>query len=673
MEFVLSDETPDRIGDIIMSDGWDLRAFARNPVALFGHRSDFIVGRWANLHVEDKALRGHLALAPAGISARIDEIRKLVEAGILKAVSVGFRSVDAEPLDKKNPFSGYRFLKQELIECSLVSIPANPNALAVAKSLQISPQTLDLVFAKHGTKDRIRRRGLVGKHARIPPERKGSAMSLAQRIPTTQARLIEAKDKLAAHWQNTDESNVSDHDLEIGTELNAEIVRLEKQLAAYIESEKLIGASLEDGDTHRQLITTTSLVKSRVNGANGSNGVGVNGTGDVVAPAVIKHRSKEIDPLSLIARAGTVLIAQRMFGCGIDQARERVCRAMGIDVDDLATKIVCDMVHHGATPDMVLRAASAPAITTVAGWAQELVHIIYTDLMPLLLPHAILTRLAARGLALNFGRAGKIVIPTRSRTPALAGSFVGEGQAIPVRQGAFTSQTLTPKKVAVISTWTKEMDEFSIPAIEGIIREAVMLDTGIAIDSVLIDINPATVIRPAGLLNGIVATPSTAGGGLTSILGDLKALIGGLAANTYGNIRDPVWLLNPGEVLAASLAMAPNGLFPFRDEVERGTLNNIPIIDSATIPLHTVALIDAADFVTAGAEGPRLELSDQATLHMEDTAPLDLVAAGSPPVVAAPQRSLFQTDSLALRLVMRLNWVQRRAGTVVWAQNVTWN
>jgi hypothetical protein len=301
------------------------------------------------------------------------------------------------------------------------------------------------------------------------------------------------------------------------------------------------------------------------------------------------------------------------------------------------------------------------------------VHIIYTDLMPLLLPHAILTRLAARGLALNFGRAGKIVIPTRSRTPALAGSFVGEGQAIPVRQGAFTSQTLTPKKVAVISTWTKEMDEFSIPAIEGIIREAVMLDTGIAIDSVLIDINPATVIRPAGLLNGIVATASTAGGGLTSILGDLKALIGALAANTYGNIRDPVWLLNPGEVLSASLAMAPNGLFPFRDEVERGTLNNIPIIDSATIPLHTVVLIDAADFVTAGAEGPRLELSDQATLHMEDTAPLDLVAAGSPPVVAAPQRSLFQTDSLALRLVMRLNWVQRRAGTVVWAQNVTWN
>jgi hypothetical protein len=40
--------------------------------------------------------------------------------------------------------------------------------------------------------------------------------------------------------------------------------------------------------------------------------------------------------------------------------------------------------------------------------------------------------------------------------------------------------------------------------------------------------------------------------------------------------------------------------------------------------------------------------------------------------VAAPQRSLFQTDSLALRMVLPLNWLQRRAGTVAWVQNVTW-
>jgi HK97 family phage major capsid protein len=244
--------------------------------------------------------------------------------------------------------------------------------------------------------------------------------------------------------------------------------------------------------------------------------------------------------------------------------------------------------------------------------------------------------------------------------------------AIPVRQGAFSSQTLTPKKVAVISTWTREMNDHSIPAIEGLLREAVQVDTAVAIDTVLIDANPATTIRPAGLLNGVGATSATAGGGLAALIGDLKALTQALMASTYGNVRSPVWLMNPGDLISASLTSAANtGIFPFRDEITRGTLGGIPYVKSVTMPLHQMVLVDAADFVVIGGDAPRLEISDQATLHMEDTAPLDLVA-GSPAVVAAPQKSLFQTDSLALRMVMPLNWVQRRAGTIAWTQTMTW-
>jgi len=83
-------------------------------------------------------------------------------------------------------------------------------------------------------------------------------------------------------------------------------------------------------------------------------------------------------------------------------------------------------------------------------------------------------------------------------------------------------------------------------------------------------------------------------------------------------------------------------------------------------------LVDAADFVVVGGEAPRIEISDQATLHLEDTSPLDLVS-GSPSVVAAPQKSLFQTDSLAIRMVMPLNWLQRRAGTIAWMSSTTWS
>jgi hypothetical protein len=130
--------------------------------------------------------------------------------------------------------------------------------------------------------------------------------------------------------------------------------------------------------------------------------------------------------------------------------------------------------------------------------------------------------------------------------------------------------------------------------------------------------------------------------------------------------------MNPTDVLSASLASAANtGIFPFRDEVRGGTLNTIPIIDSATVPAKTLILVDAGDFVVAGGEAPRMEMNDSATLHFEDTNPQDLVV--SPSTVAAPQKSLWQTDSLALRMVLPLNWVQRRAGTVAWTQNVTWS
>src|SRR5215831_6112225 len=142
VEFILSDATPDRFGDIVQVESWEFANFKKNPVALFNHNPNAPVGVWNNVRVGDKALRGDLILAPKGISPRIDEIRGLVEAGILRAVSVGFKPLASHPVDtSKNDPMGFGpkvFTKCELVECSLVSIPANPNALAVAKSLKVS-------------------------------------------------------------------------------------------------------------------------------------------------------------------------------------------------------------------------------------------------------------------------------------------------------------------------------------------------------------------------------------------------------------------------------------------------------------------------------------------------------------------------------------------------------
>ncbi len=146
MTFVMSDETVDRIGDVIRADGWNLSEFKRNPIALFGHEHSFPIGTWKNVRVEGKRLLGQLKMAAEGTSERIDEIRRLIEQRVLRAVSVGFRIKEYEPMDEKDPFGPWDIKKAELHETSVVSVPANPSAVMLAKSMGISAETRGLIF-----------------------------------------------------------------------------------------------------------------------------------------------------------------------------------------------------------------------------------------------------------------------------------------------------------------------------------------------------------------------------------------------------------------------------------------------------------------------------------------------------------------------------------------------
>ena len=92
---------------------------------------------------------------------------------------------------------------------------------------------------------------------------------------------------------------------------------------------------------------------------------------------------------------------------------------------------------------------------------------------------------------------------------------------------------------------------------------------------------------------------------------------------------------------------------------------------SGTVTAATIIFLDAADYVSATDDSPRFEVSDTATLHMEDTTPLNIGTAGSPATVAAPSQSMFQTDCLALRMILPMDWLMRRAA-LAWVAAVTW-
>ena len=200
LTFVLSDATVDRYGDVIDPEGWDLRWFKRNPIALFGHSSDFPIGTWTDVRVEGGKLLGRLELAAEGTSARIDELRRLVAQKVLRAVSVGFKPVESEPIRG----GGVRYIKSELMETSLVSVPANPAALAVARSLDVSPETIRMAFGEQAD---VRRAASPGEQATPKPQAKKEAamtISLSKRIEDAQNDLVREKDALSAHLAEDD-------------------------------------------------------------------------------------------------------------------------------------------------------------------------------------------------------------------------------------------------------------------------------------------------------------------------------------------------------------------------------------------------------------------------------------------------------------------------------------
>jgi hypothetical protein len=71
--------------------------------------------------------------APEGISAKADEICALMKAGIVNTVSIGFLPIETEPMDPSRPRGPQRYLRSSLMELSVVSVPANTDATAIAR------------------------------------------------------------------------------------------------------------------------------------------------------------------------------------------------------------------------------------------------------------------------------------------------------------------------------------------------------------------------------------------------------------------------------------------------------------------------------------------------------------------------------------------------------------
>jgi HK97 family phage prohead protease/HK97 family phage major capsid protein len=613
LDFVLSDATVDRYGDSIVASGWDLKSFETNPIALFGHSHDFPIGRWSNLRIEGGKLIGKLNLAARGTSARIDELISLVEQGILRAVSVGFLPKKSEPIDKNKPYGAQRYLEQELLETSLVSVPANPAAIALAKSMHVSEETMSLAF---GEQAETRRRDVsAGEQAPnvspTQPHRKAMKMemTLSKRIETAQEELNAKRDRLV------ELNAVEELDLDAIEALNGQIEVTERTLKALKDSEAKIG--VDAGRPERSV------------------------------PAAARK------PLGQAEKNGFDLFVRALVVEGI-------AHHTGASVDNVIQQ---RYPGHEAL-GVITKADQTLGVTGTAGWASELVQTGYYGFLEALQPFSIFPTLAGRGLSLMFDQYGSISLPRRTAGGA-GGGFVGEGSPIKVGRITTAAATLTPKKMGVIVPFSRELAERSTPSIEAIVRQAILEDTAAVLDPLLLDATAVSAARPAGLLNGVSAAASGyAGGDYQAVREDFKAL---LAPFFTANAADGITVIvNPTQGLNLSMMEGPIGDPNWLERIR----SRVSIVESTSATAGRLVAIRNSDFVAAGGN-PSFDVSEQATIHMEDTTPLEIVS-GTGPTTADPVRSLWQTNSMGVRMVLDVSWTMRRTGVVQWINGTSY-
>lgn len=536
-----------------------------------------------------------------------------ITTGLVDGMSIGFRATKPPTPTK----TGYRYTDTEWLELSCVTIAANPDCgITTIKAFEVGAATApeDGAPAANDSRPRVK------------------AMNLKERIAARKARLAELRTR-AAELIDGDLAEEETRELD---QVNADIEAESSELAMLVRTQSNIAAEAQP------------VVP--VQNGNGNTSMTTRSVG-AQAPSILSQRTRTLEKNRPKAQLLFRSCAAHVMAYVHNVAPEHAASHLFGGDEGLKAYLA------------VQKAAVDPALTTVPEWAGELVRETWGEFLDLLLPSSVYAQLSAMGSRFSFGQSGKIVLPTRNKTPNLAGDFIGENAPIPVKKGSIVSAALTPKKLAVISAFSQEMSTATGGQIETYIRDFMLEDTAQVLDTRLLDNVAATVIRPAGLLNGVTPVASS-GATLADIITDIKAAMGPLLANNGG--RRLVWLMNPLQAMTLGLQTNAAGAFIWPG-VSQGWVGAAVIV-SNNVPLGTLILVDAADFASVANDTPQFRVSAEATLHMEDTAP-EPINDGTP---ASPVISLFQQDSFAVRMIQQMNWTMRRPGMVTAVNGITW-
>lgn len=622
----------DRVGDVIEPLGVKFQ----NPLPLlWQHDHEKPIGSVVFDTPTAKGVTFTATLAkvtePGKLKDRIDEAWQSVKAQIVRAVSIGFRSLESEQIAGT---WGVRYIESEVYELSLVTVPCNSEAVITSiKSFDVG------LPAASGKKEiPVVRLGKpagasapVVKHIPVVPKpEEGQDMKFAEKIKQFQAA-IEQKSARRMELMETAEDRTLD------------------------------AAESEEFDTLSDEIKATEVHIKRLEEMQAA---------DVAKAKPVEDVTKMAERMRPAAPAVVKSVKNEEPGIGF----AKFALAMYAGKGDISSakafaenKFADDIRLQG-----IMKAAVAAGTTTDPTWAGNLVD--YTNLssefVDFLRPRTIVGQFGVNGIPSLRRVPFNVRIP--GKTSAGRASWVGEGYRKPVTKSGYEAQTLTWAKIAAISVVTDELSRFSDPSIQTLVRDDLADAVIERMDEDFVD--PAKAVgtgasaSPASITNGVTPIPSS-GTDADAVRNDIAALWAEADATNLPT-GSAVYITDTKTARALTLMRNPLGSREFPEVgLSGGTIDGVPMIVSNYVPSDSSGslfiLAFASEIYLADDGVVTIDLSKEATIFLDDD------AANATPT-AAQLVSMFQTNQTAIRAERWCRWQKRRPQAVSYLDNVQW-
>lgn len=557
---------PDRMQDVIESSGV---TYAPSLPLLLYHDKIKPVGeaRFGRHSAKGTPFQAVISTIdrPGIVKDRLQEAEDslLAKPPLIRAVSIGFRPL-VEPVYIKET-GGYRFPKIEVLELSMVVVPAHQAA------------TIDLV--KSLDTDR--------------PAASGTGLSASRSLPGASGRLQD----------RSMNQNVSEQITEQRAVLQTKTARLQE----------LMTVDDTDGGLQPEEVTERDTLASEVKSLTSK----IANLGALEAAMAAQATNVQMPPVTQARTATRIEFPKKEYPKGTLFTRYAmaVAAGKGSHSDTLAyAKRWTD------TPEVVayIKAVEGTSVVASPGWGGELVNpnTLATEFVELVRAQTILGRVPGF-------RMTPFNIPIITQTGGSTFEWVGEGGIKPVGELAFVRTTLGYNKVAGIVVLTDELIRLSTPSAEETVRRDLTEQCARFLDEQFIQTGvSAGANNPASVTQGVTTPGAASGADLASLMVDLNAALATFDTNDIST-EGLVIVTTPSIARGISMLTNPLGQTPtgFNVTPTGGTLLGYPVIVSASVDSGVLVIMKPSEIFLADDGRVTLDASKEATLDMGTDSP----------------------------------------------------